>query len=332
MPTRMLASAISITAALTAAACTFQLPSTAEDPRFLDGGRPPMRDASSGMSGGPHDATAIDAPKRCDDLAPFHSIGPLAGFATAEMEGVVRLTPDELTMYFSGTDLFVAKRAHVTADFGPRVALAVNSATAADYDPFVSSDGQTLLFGSSRADPTVRLWRATWSSAAQDFVDPVALPLMVATTGNEDERQPFVSADGEELWFSSTSSRPGAQGGADIWYATRMGAAWANAAIVPALSSAHHDWLPTLSADRRTIYIASDRPLPGSMVSGTYHIWRSHRPTVIDPWSPPSPVTELNGSNHHSVPGWLSADGCRLYYSRNVLNYSDADIYVAERS
>ncbi|MGE0549385.1 MAG: TolB family protein [Kofleriaceae bacterium] len=321
----------------TLVACTFQLPPAIEDPQLLDAGKPPKTDGGMGMPTGPTDAPGIDAPGidapvQCGALAPFHTLDPVAGFATAEMEGVVRLTSDELTMYFSGTDLFVAKRANVTDTFGPRVALGVNSASAADYDPFVSSDGQTLLFGSSRADPVVRLWRATWSSGAHDFVNPIALPAMAATTSTEDERQPFVSTDGEELWFSSTSTKPGTKGGADIWYAKRTSTGWSNATIVPALNSSFHDWLPTLSADRRTIYIASERPLPGSTTSGTYHIWRSHRATVVDPWPAPSPVAELNASSHHSVPGWLSPDGCRLYYSRNVLNYSDADIYMADRS
>lgn len=90
------------------------------------------------------------------------------------------------------------------------------------------------------------------------------------------------------------------------------------------LNTASRDWLPTLSADKLTIYLSSTR----SGGQGSFDIWAAHRTTINDGFSNPVPVAELNSSKTEFV-GWLSPDNCRLYLSSD--RAGTYDIYVATR-
>jgi Tol biopolymer transport system component len=52
--------------------------------------------------------------------------------------------------------------------------------------------------------------------------------------------QPFITADGHELWF--ISNRSGGLGDFDIYRAVSNGSSFANVAAVTALSSSAVDW------------------------------------------------------------------------------------------
>lgn len=93
---------------------------------------------------------------------------------------------------------------------------------------------------------------------------------------------------------------------------------------LPELSTNARDFLPTLSADKLTVYLSSNRP--GG--KGGFDIWTSHRSTTSDGFPTPKPVPELNSSANEDV-GWLSSDNCRIYFSSDVAG--TFDIYVATR-
>lgn len=70
-----------------------------------------------------------------------------------------------------------------------------------------------------------------------------------------------------------------------------------------------------LSADRLTVYFASNRSTAGT--SGGYDVYRAHRSSVADGFGTPVPVPELDTTGDDS-PRWLSADNCRLYLHAKV--------------
>jgi hypothetical protein len=141
----------------------------------------------------------------------------------------------------------------------------------------------------------------------------------------DSDGQPYLPGDSgdSELWF--TSSRAGGLGGQDIYRARFDGATFTDPVLITELSSSYTDWLPVISADRLTAYIATDRPTS----LGDLDIWMSHREKVSDPFTPPEPVDEVNSAAGERAT-WLSDDGCRLYLFR-VDTLGARDVYVAVR-
>jgi len=281
-----------------------------------------------------NDATGAGAGTICDPAATFDAPAAVAGLNTADVEGVPRLTPDELELYFyfyasgnaGGTadpNLRRAQRTSVDQPFGAAVALPRVNTTAAEYDPSVSSDGLTLFFESNRvAGEGYHLYMSTRPSHAAEFEAPAELANVNSASVTDTDEEPFVTADRQELWFAS--NRAGGLGNVDIYRAEWNGASFGNVVDVTSLSTSASDYYPTLSADKLTIYLSSTRP--GGQ--GGYDIWTAHRSTTNDGFPPPKLVAELNSSGVEYV-GWLSPDNCRIYFSSD--RAGTFDIYVASR-
>jgi Tol biopolymer transport system component len=276
--------------------------------------------ACGSVSNGTPDASQVpdtpvspDAMLRCDPTGAFSTPVQVAGLET-HVIATARFSPDELTVYFhemaagDSWDLFVAQRATTTAPFGTATPLTNLNTTAGDYDPFVTSDGLTLFFASNRvANEGVHLYVATRSSTLAQFGTPSELAGVNSATVTDNDGQPYLSADGQELWLTST--RAGGLGGTDIYRATLAGSQFANPTDVTELGSPAEDILPVLSADKLTVYLSSTR----TGGQGYYDIYTSHRTSTADGFPTPTPVTELN-SAAAEIATWLSLDDCRLYY------------------
>lgn len=92
-------------------------------------------------------------------------------------------------------------------NFGPAAAVRVINSTGGDADPALSLDERILVFSSLRPAGTglarTNLWYATRPTAAADFAPPQLIPTV---NSDANEGDPFLSADGCELYFSSTRS------------------------------------------------------------------------------------------------------------------------------
>jgi len=271
----------------------------------------------------------------CDPNAPFGPPVLLAGMDlnTANEEGGPHLTPDELTLFLSGrgrrdgtsvSDLFVAHRPAVTSPFEVPVALPSLDSTGNEFDPSTSADALVVFFTSDRPSALggADIWTATRANVAADFGAPIDMAAPFNSAGND--AQPFESADGTTLWFSS--DRAGGAGGYDIYEAPLAGGP---ATRVAELASADDDFCPTPSADGLLIFFSSSRP-DGAALGGR-DIWSASRASVSDPFSNVHDESELN-SAADDFPGWLSADGCRLYMSSTRPGVGSEDIYVATRT
>jgi Tol biopolymer transport system component len=84
-----------------------------------------------------------------------------------------------------------------------------------DDDGYLTDDGLTLYFSSDRINGTQDLFVTERSDLASPFAPPV--PLETLNTSTYDERDPWVSPDGHEIYF--TSDRTG--GELQIFHATR---------------------------------------------------------------------------------------------------------------
>jgi hypothetical protein len=282
----------------------------------------PVDDAPNADASMP-DASMPDASSICDPAGTFDAPVPLAGFNTASNDSP-RLTADELELYLSAsTNIYRAQRSTTSQPFGAPVALSGVNTAANERSPGVSSDGLMLFFHSNRVSGQgFHLYLSTRTSRVGEFGAASKVANVNSATVTNNDAQPFVTADGQELWFGST--RAGGLGAYDIYRAVWNGSSFANVAAILALSSNADDYFPILSADKLTVYLSSNRP--GG--KGGFDIWTAHRSTVRDGFPAPTLVSELNSSTNEYV-GWLSSDNCRLYFSSDVAR--TFDIYVATR-
>jgi hypothetical protein len=327
----------------------------ASDAAALDATKDTAADVASEQSA--RDAagdTGAEAPSdgpqpACNPEMPFGAPVLLSGanLNTAFEEGGPSLTPDELTLYFSGrgrrdgnpqspSDLLVTHRSGLTAPFDEPSLLTTLESSGNNFDPMTNT-GLTIFFTSERTDSGLpgqgHLWMATRASTTVDFDPPTKLPPPLNTTPDDagdhvTDREPFVTADGSELWFASDR-----QGDLDLYRAPAAGASFVAPERVAEISTVGaKDYTPVLSADRLVIFFASERP-DDHPLDGTTDIWTASRAQVTDPFSSVHSLPVLNSPNN-DFPTWISRDGCRLYLSSTRL-VGDAslseNLYVATR-
>jgi Tol biopolymer transport system component len=299
--------------------------SASDDPDLLlpDRGEPDAALSDAGAS----DGSAFDARLGCDLSKPFGTPFPLAELPPTFARSTPRLSPDELAIYFTsngadaGSDLSVAVRSSPSAAFGSE-AILPQSTMSNENDPSVSADQLSLFFHSNRSGSS-DIFVATRTSTSTPF--GVAVPVAPPDQPTTNENHAYFRSAGSELWF--ISDRDGGAGGFDIYVAKRSGTAFAAPTRVAELSSPAQDWQPQPSEDGLTILFASDRD--GG--AGKMDLWIARRADAAAPFGMPTPLTELNSPNVDQA-GWLSADGCRIWFSSGRGNGDTRQqIFHAER-
>lgn len=136
--------------------------------------------------------------------------------------------------------------------------------------------------------------------------------------------QPFVTGDGQELWFAS--SRPVVTGKLHLWRSVRTGGGFASPEMVTELTTSE-EHAPLLSADRKTVYFSAPNAAPDA--KGGLDVWRAQRDTTSGTFTAPRVVAELATSANDYVT-WISPDHCRIYgYSGEFT--ANSQIFVATR-
>ena len=236
----------------------------------------------------------------CDRNAPFGARVAMTALNTSDREEFPRLSPDELTIFFSrDRDVFMAKRATRNEPFNAPQDIPLGARIVS-----FSADLLTVYY-SDREQISVK----TRPSIDEPFGLATALDL---GTG-EDEWHPFLTADGSELWFNAAEK---------IYRAPVVDGAVRTPAPVTDLEPTAIDYAPMLTADGLELYFASSR-------SGTnnFDIFAARRASRTDPFDAPTLVVELSvaGMLDREYPGWMSPNGCRMYYS------AGSDLYYADR-
>ncbi|HEY1954634.1 MAG TPA: hypothetical protein VGH28_03465 [Polyangiaceae bacterium] len=279
----------------------------------------------------------------CDPSAPFVSIEPVPGVIDAPgYDSDIRLTPNELTAYFVsdrardsgvyGGEVFVARRASVDQPFANATlvpGLANPNSTA--EDPNVTADELNVVFTGSCFgvfdDPV--LCGARRSSTAANFGAP-----FVINAGESSKPiyggEPYLSHDGTVLYFDG---RAFAGHGDGIGRAARAATTDDFGPIdyvgVDGADGGIFDLNPVVTDDELVLYFS--RYLPPSFNAGA--IWFATRANTSVPFANAHPVAEL-ASPLDAYPNWISPDGCRLYFTREVATAdggSQPDIFVASK-
>ena len=187
-----------------------------------------------------------------------------------------------------------------------------------DLSPFVSADGLSLYFATTRPGGLggEDLWVARRSSTTTDFGAPVNLGATINTSGSE--RSPALSADGLSLYFATT--RPGGAGGFDIWAAQRTDPhddlAWqAPVNLGPLVNNSGTDAGPNYFVDPvssvSSLYFSSVR----AGGTGGLDIYRSEFTAGGSPGAP-VPVAELNSPGLDITPA-VRNDGLEIIFASN---------------
>jgi Tol biopolymer transport system component len=284
----------------------------------------------------PGDAGGSDAARVCDITRAFGTPVLLAGVnsdsTTVVNDDMARLSPDELTIYFtsdrpggtgSNNDIYTATRTSRSAPFGAPLPLGgINTPAASEAWPTLTSDGLTLFFESTTSG-SYQVLVATRTTLVAQF--SAAVPVANLNAGPIDG-QPFVLPDESALYFAS--SRTGTNGGLDLYRAARGGGgAFGTPAQLATVNTPSQEYAPTPTANELTLYFSSDRTDAPS--KGDHDIWVSQRTSTSAAFSPPVNVQELNTAATE-WPDWLSPDNCRLYFTRRET--TGRKIYVAERA
>lgn len=302
------------------------------------GDSPPNAPPDSGIDAAITPDVAADSPqdsgvRRCDPLKPFGAPVALSSLNSASDERNVTLSADELTLYLvrkdgSGQgDIWVATRANVNDVFLAPALLGGVNGPSDEGNASITGDGKNLVFHSNRDGGAglYDLYVATRANPQAQFTQVVP---MIGLNAPSNEYHPFVLPTGKTLYFDS-NNRDGGVGAADIYVASGIDpVSFGSAALVPELSSTASDTQPTVSADALTIVFGSDRP--GGQ--GGLDLWIATRPTIANTFGPPENMGPTLNASGTDLPGWLSADGCLLYFSSDRAGgFGLNDIWLARR-
>ncbi len=163
----------------------------------------------------------------------------------------------------------------------------VNSAEN-DFQGTMSADRLLLCFASTRPGglDTTDIWCASRTSPTGPFGVPVN---QVSVNSTSDDRNPGLSADGTELFFSS--SRPGGAGGIDLYRAPFVAAAGAFGTPEPlsGINTEVSEQAPTLASDGLTLFYHA----PSAVESNGLDIFVATRASSTSDFGPGVPVTGL---------------------------------------
>jgi hypothetical protein len=274
-------------------------------------------------------ATADAATTPCSPQKPFTSVvaipGPVNSAAAHEL--APSLTADEKTIVFQrtvgadGGSALVATRANVGDPFGAPTELPIGSGLAWVHQPAISASGLALLFAGPASDVS-DVFRVQRTDLTGTFGGREIFP---PASSIQSESFPSWTQADEEVWVSSDRHT----GGSFVRHLYRSvrdaGGNYGSGTRATELESAPDDseFGAAFSADGLTIYFASDR-------RGEPHVFTAQRASIGAPFGAiVSPVSELD-SAVADIPGWLSRDNCRLYFSSERAGTSD--LFLATRA
>jgi hypothetical protein len=138
----------------------------------------------------------------------FTSAELLANVNSADFDHLARLSPDELTLWFTstrdggagGADLWTASRASIDAPFGTPILFDAINGSSGDESGWVTQDGLVLIFDSIRDGSGSEIFTTSRANVGQAFAAPTHLS-EVNSTANE--YNVFMTLDERELFFSS---------------------------------------------------------------------------------------------------------------------------------
>jgi outer membrane protein OmpA-like peptidoglycan-associated protein/tetratricopeptide (TPR) repeat protein len=215
-------------------------------------------------------------------------------------------------------------------DFEP-VNLGPNINTRDDeYWPSLSADEQTLVFtrlvhyDMNNQHVQEDFYFSTKTESGWSLAKSAGYPLN--TPDNEGAQS--ISANGKFMVYT-VCNREGVIGRCDLYYSTKKGNDWTFPKNMgEPINTVYKETQPSLSADGRTIYFASDRPGGKGMLD----IWMS-RQNENGSWQNPVNLGDSINTPGDEMSPFIHQDGKTLYFSSNTLiGMGGFDIFIARRN
>lgn len=178
----------------------------------------------------------------------------------------------------------------------------VNSPQYSEYLPTLTADGETMIF-----TRLVGRQEDFYASKKVNGEWTLATPVEELNTDNNEGAQ-TISADGKLLLFAA-KDRPDGFGSFDIYYSKKQNDKWTPAKGFPAINTEWWESQPSISADGRTIYFASNRP--GGM--GGLDIWYVRFES--GKWQPAKNMGAPINTTWDDQTPFIHQDGTTLYFT-----------------
>ena len=293
--------------------------------------------ASSGTAGAMADdaGASRDAGPECDPCpcaeGPFGPAEQITGLGRAALGPA--LSADSLTLYFSsidedaGEDIFSASRSDRGSAFSAASLVPnLDANGSVEGTPFISFDGLSLYFFSTReglgAQGSRDIWLALRPDVGAPFAEPFVLPVVNATGL---DHLPRLSRDETRLMF--VSGRPSPNAFTNIWVAERASRAenFSEPVELAGVNSDVREEGFSLSGDGLTLLFASNR---GTDQEDT-DIWVATRSDTTSPFGAAENLSVVN-STAPDIDPTLSDDGFELFFSS--LRSGTFELYRAVRN
>jgi hypothetical protein len=189
-----------------------------------------------------------------------------------------------------------------------------------EYRITFTPDGRTAYFG--RADVFFPASRQAWIYETHLVGGQWTTPVVAPFSGQFSDIDPFISPDGQRLYFSSIRPVNGVPRlDADVWMVERTRSGWSEPVnLGPVVNSPNDDLYPSVDA-RGNLYVGSTRPHAPDQPR-KWNIWRV--PLVDGEYQPAQRLG--SGVNSDDPAIWefnpaITPDGRRLVFTR--LNLAD---------
>lgn len=253
---------------------------------------------------------------RCDLTKDFDAPSVVPELSMGAQNIAARLTPNELTVFLGQAagasdprDLFTATRVSITDPFPMPVTIATLSTGSEEGKPTLTADGQLLYFHRNDVTPTdYRIFMARRDFSG-GFMTPTPLGAVVnESTGSPSNNDPFVSPDGNALYFTR---RVGGLARLFVAESPTGTGDFGKATAIDTVSSEDHQASPVISADGLSLYYAAG---PNA---GATQIYVAKRRDMQTPFGAGVMVPNMGAANARTEPSWISPDGCVLYVFSN---------------
>jgi peptidoglycan-associated lipoprotein len=204
-----------------------------------------------------------------------------------------------------------------------------------DFSPaLIPGDSKKLFFSSSRTASTgINIHNATGEEFSDIFMceldnrEKWTAPSPVAGINSEvEEATCTFNQDGSEIYFSRARIAKHKQMGCELYVAKMEGTRYGAPTLIPIAADSVVVTHPSLSADGKTLYFASN--LSGGM--GGLDIWKVTRDSDKGEWGKPQNLgAEINTSGNEAFP-YIHPDGTLYFASNGRPGMGGYDIYLAK--
>ncbi len=264
----------------------------------------------------------VPEPAPCTAFGAFAEPEPITGLGLVGDTLGPALSADGLTMFFSllgggseeaaaDENIFSAPRKQGGSQFAPASLVPnLDAGGTEEGTPFLSFDGLSLYFFSTRPGPGAQGDRDIWVARRPALDAPFEEPAVVSgVNGPALDHLPHLTRDERAIFF--VSNRESANGASNLWMAERESRSdeFSAPAEVPGINGSAREEGFTLSADGLTLFFASNRLTLEQM-----DLFVATRPDAAASFAAPEPLVQLNSEVDELDPQ-LSPDGSELFFA-----------------